>query len=251
MFLNTRSAYKNAELIAAQMAKQKLSSEDSSIDTRTTYSKNKSKTGCKPPLSPTKKISAKVCQVPQSPSLSGCIDIVEGLVSEFTVSSIDLDTTTGSNEDLLQCKEVLPEQKAKEILVRIQRIFDEQKEREETLNKCIETHKELAKARYHNYNETGAILSVRKIKRLEAERSRVVQAMDVALDASMEIEGAISRAKTKAIAERDSTKSLWFLVEIGEQAQVVFKEVDRILHEDIKLDVMSNEEILQQLQALV
>ena len=249
MFLNSRSAYKNAELVAAQMAKRNLSLEDGSIETRSTSSsKVKSKTKSKPPLSPTKKISTKVGHSPQSPSVSGYIDITVDLASEF--SSIEFDTTIGSIDDPLQCKEVMPERKAKEILVRIQRIIDEQREREETLNKCIKTHQDLAKARHKNDNEMGAIMSVRKIKKLEAERTRVVHALDVALGASVEIEAAISRAKSKAIAERDSNKSLWFLVEIGEQAQV-FKEVDRILHTDIELDTISHEEALQQLHALM
>lgn len=138
---------------------------------------------------------------------------------------------------------------AQAFLDAIHKTIDEQKKREDTLNSLIHEQKNLAKARYVNENETGAFLSMKKVKKLQGERNRVSIAMDVALDAVVEIEAEMNRAKSLTILERGANnKSLWFKVEVGEYAKVL-KDVQTILQEEAG-PLPDKESLLKEVAAL-
>jgi len=74
--------------------------------------------------------------------------------------------------------------------------------------------KVLAKARYINDDQMGALLSVKKIHKIQAKRDRVTLALDSALDAKIKNEAAVSRGKRFAIFVRLTSKVEWFDVEL-------------------------------------
>lgn len=235
MWVNSKKAYQQAEAMAAQMAKKK---------------------DCQN----AKKQIEVVCNTPGSlrkPCLSGSFATVDTTISdlgsshEWDTISVNSGMTLGSN-----VKAVLPVHQAQDLLDKIQNVVKEQQNQEANLNQLLEEQKELCKARYVNQNETGAILSMKRIHKLRTERERATQALDVALEAACDIETAIVNARTAAFAKRGIEegpgKKLWFMVDIGENAHAL-QEVDFILHEMIteESSKLTRPLLLQHVKALV
>lgn len=211
MWVNSKNAYKTAEAMGAKLAKQTPTNQPGRVSSKSIK----------------KHPQAIVCS--SSPSVLRKADMSE--MTWDTSSDLDVDASTvgsGSNSSTLP-RAVLPNNKAQDFLRKVQSTIEEQTIREIALDKLIKDQKALAKTRYENENETGAFLAMKKVKKLEDERDRVVQAMDLAMDAAIAIESAISLAKSKAISERNTeTRSVWFMVDIGEQSRVL-QEVQRAL----------------------
>lgn len=222
-----KTAAKQAEEIARMMAKKegKALSEDSSVNATTNGSGSKS---------------------------AGSPPAVVVRVSDDESSSF-----TDSVDDKASCKTlapVLPLQKAEAHLKRIQAWVEVKSKREKDLYELMDSHKELAKARYFNDNNVGAKLSMKRVLKLKHERDQLVLALDRATEAIMEIKTAMDQAKTtaavkRATAESSSPKQLWYKVDIGAQNANILSELESLM-EDVLQHEVGNEEIEKALKAL-
>jgi hypothetical protein len=70
------------------------------------------------------------------------------------------------------------EEKGQEVLQGIREAMNTRSEQERELSVAIEIHMDRAKARYQSVNSTGAVLSMRKIKRLQTEKKGVSEAIE-------------------------------------------------------------------------
>lgn len=123
--------------------------------------------------------------------------------------------------------------------------------RDSKLNGLIKEQKVLAKTRYINENQMGAVLSMKKTHKLQGECHRVALALDAALDAKVEIEAAVSRAKSLVISERGANRNTgWFKVGIENKNGKVFQEIQQLLEADDESSVPSKEELLAELAKL-
>ena len=154
-----------------------------------------------------------------------------------------------SHSETFTSSSVLPHLKADHFLKKLQHTIQEMSKREEKLNQMILDQKRLAKARYINDNETGALLSIKKVLKLQHERTRIAVAMDKGYDAMMDIEEAISREKSLTMLERGTKnkgKPLWFKVDLGEHASIM-EEIQSILCEEPVFDDVELRQALQNL----
>ena len=160
------------------------------------------------------------------------------------LSATEIDSVATSQEEELLPEQMLPNkmtmEKVHELLDRLQQISETQDKRDQELQQLILQEEELAKARYLHGNETGAILAMKKIHRLQQERTRVTVASDVASDAFMDIK----RALTDAEADAAST------VEIGEDNAYVLHEVQEVLAGRATVE-NDRQELLRQVRQLV
>ena len=115
----------------------------------------------------------------------------------------------------------------------------QQDNRDEELRRIMEQEKQLAKARYLHGNETGAVLAMKKINRLQQERTRVTVASEVASDALVDIKQALAAAAETASAT----------VEISEDSAYVLQEVHEVLAGTSTV-VNNRNELLRQVREL-
>ena len=90
-----------------------------------------------------------------------------------------------------------------------------QQQRKGVLRDLIAQEKNLAKARYLHGNETGALLAMKKVHRMEQEKTRVGDALMTAEEALANMEEALHQACTPFHADLDKTN--------------IFHEIERIL----------------------
>ena len=132
-------------------------------------------------------------------------------------------------------------EKAQELIDKLKGICEQHNKRNEQLKELIEQEKELAKARYLHGNETGAILAMKKIRRLQQERTRGTVASEVASDALTDVERAIETVANSSQPPQT--------VYIGEDNAYVLQDIQEAL--DGRSTTMDdNKELLRQVQLL-
>ena len=120
---------------------------------------------------------------------------------------------------------ILSARQANQFLEQVQSAIYEYQNRIGVLNQSIRQQTGIAKGRYVHGNGTGACLAMKKAKKLERERNLTIQAMDLALDAAVEIQMALHRA-----ASRAATDDCTFHVDIGASPAQVLFQTHRLLH---------------------
>ena len=172
------------------------------------------------------------------------IHSVSSALSDLSAAT-EIDSIDSSQEEELLPEQVLPRQvtqeHAQEIIQRLEQIKDKQDKRDEELRRIIEQEKQLAKARYLHGNETGAILAMKKINRLQQERTRVTVASDVASDSLVELK--------RAMAAAAETANPNATVEISEDSAYVLQEVHEVLAGTCTV-VNNRNELLRQVREL-
>lgn len=133
---------------------------------------------------------------------------------------------------------ILSGQGANKFLEEVQSVVYEQQNRIGALNQSIYKQKGIAKGRYIHGNITGACLAMKKVKRIERERNLTLSAMDLAMEAAVEIKVAMHKAATATtskIAGRPSSLSCCYRVNIGSHGRVLARVQHIMLEKETAL----------------
>ena len=132
------------------------------------------------------------------------------------LSTTEADFSSGSMKDQLATSSFdLAKTNAQDRVHKLSNMVTAQQQRKGVLRDLIAQEKNLAKARYLHGNETGALLAMKKVHRMEQEKTRVGDALMTAEEALANMEEALHQACTPFHADLDKTS--------------IFHEIERIL----------------------
>ena len=131
---------------------------------------------------------------------------------------------------------------ANAFLDKVQSSIYEQQNRISILNQSIQQQTGIAKGRYVNGNATGDCLAMKKVKKLERERQLALRAMNMAMDAAVEIQVAMHRATAVG-----TTAPL--RIEIGEHGKILANVQHMLLEKETEIRV-SRKKLLELVEAL-
>lgn len=143
---------------------------------------------------------------------------------------------------------VLSGQEANKFLEQVQSAVYQHQNRIGVLNKIIPQQVSIAKGRYLHGNSTGACLAMKKAKKMERERNLTIQAMNLAMDAVVEIQVAMHQATSRAVAGTNC--HVVVRVDIGQHCRVLAKIQHLLLEKEMDLK-MSRKDLLSLVQGLV
>jgi len=145
---------------------------------------------------------------------------------------------------------ILSVREADQFLKQIQITISDYQHRISVLNQSIRQQTAIAKGRYVNGNGTGACLAMKKAKKSEWERTLTIQAMDLVLEAAVEVQMAIHRASIRSRNDDASLSSLSFQVNIGvKSSQVLLHAYKTLLAKNTEMG-MGRQQLLDDIQEL-
>ena len=131
---------------------------------------------------------------------------------------------------------ILSGQAANLFLTEVQNAIYEQQSRISVLNQSILQQHGIAKGRYLGGNVTGACLAMKKAKKMERERNLTLQAMDLAMQAAVEIQVSMHSAGARAAAAATGDANPpCYRVDIGDYCKVLTRIHHIMLERDADL----------------
>lgn len=160
----------------------------------------------------------------------------------------EIANSSSSSPQSKSVSSVLSGQEANKFLEQVQSAVYQHQNRIGVLNKTIPQQVSIAKGRYLHGNSTGACLAMKKAKKMERERNLTIQAMNMAMDAVVEIQVAMHQASSRAVA--GTNRHVVVRVDIGQHCKVLAKIQHLLLEKEMELK-MSRKDLLSLVQGLV
>ena len=157
--------------------------------------------------------------------------------------------SSGSFSDVKECirntSTVVSNHTALGMIQTLEKFIQDQAERQVYLEELILREKVLAKARYTNGSLVGALLSMKKIYKIQAKRDAVRSACAKAVKGKSSIKDALEKARARLPEDLG-----WFKVNLQKQNVNIIEEVFLISPCDILINVPETDVMLQELALL-